>query len=188
MVRRGLLGGTFDPIHTAHLIAGEVAYRQLSLDVVTFMPAGAPWQKGERQVTDREHRWEMTKRAVEEVGYFEADDREVNRDGWTYTIDTLATFADDDLYLILGADAAAGLPTWKDAAAVLERVTLAIVPRWGTSAGAVEAAVGPIQLLDMPLLDISGTEIRQRWNAQRPVRFMVPESVYAYASERHLYD
>ena len=187
MVRRGLLGGTFDPIHTAHLIAGEVAYRQLELDVVTFLPAGAPWQKGQRDITDREHRWEMTRLAVAGIDYFEADDREVIRDGWTYTIDTIATFPDDDLYLILGADAAAGLSTWKEARSVLERVTLGIVPRPGTPPEAVEAAVGEARMLDMPMLDISGTEIRRRWSAQRPVRFMVPESVYAYAEERHLY-
>ncbi len=186
-MRRGLLGGTFDPIHTAHLIAGEVAYRQLELDVVTFLPAGAPWQKGDRTITDQEHRWEMTRRAVDGIDYFEADDREVTRDGWTYTIDTLASFPEDDLYLILGADAAAGLPTWNAAEEVLERVTLGIVPRPGTPAEVVEAVVGDVQMLDMPLLAISGTEIRQRWSAQRPVRFMVPESVYAYAEERHLY-
>ena len=112
-VRRGILGGTFDPPHLAHLVAGEAAYRELGLDVVTFLPAGRPWQKAGLGVSPAAHRWEMTRRAVAGVGYFEADDREVARDGWTYTADTLATFPDDEeLVLILGADAAAGLPTW----------------------------------------------------------------------------
>lgn len=187
-MRRGLLGGTFDPIHVAHLIAGEVAYRQLDLDIVTFMPAGAPWQKSERQVTDPDHRWEMTRLAVEGTHYFEADDREVKRDGWTYTIDTLASLGpDEEIHLILGADAAAGLPSWRSADEVLARVQLAVVPRPGTSHEDVVAAVGRVAMLDMPLLDISGTDIRERWIAQRPVRFMVPEPVFDYASTHHLY-
>lgn len=187
-VRRGLLGGTFDPFHAAHLIAGEVAYRQLELDVVTFVPAGAPWQKTDRTVTDRQHRWEMTVLALEGIEYFEANDCEINRDGWSYTIDTLAAFPSDEIFLILGADAAAGLNSWKAAEQVLQRVTLAVVPRPGTGRSEVEAAVGPIELLDMPLLDISGTELRRRWDTQRPVRFMVPEPVYQYALRHRLYE
>jgi len=84
-MKRALLGGTFDPPHLAHLVAGEAAYRNLGVDVVTFMPAGRPWQKSGNDVTAAEHRWAMTELAVEGVGYFEADDREVHRDGWTYT-------------------------------------------------------------------------------------------------------
>ena len=91
-VRSGLLGGTFDPPHIAHLLAGEVAYRQLGLDRVIFIPAGSPWQKAGRRVSSASHRWVMSHLAVEGVDYFEADDREVHRDGWTYTADTLDTF------------------------------------------------------------------------------------------------
>ena len=112
-MRRGILGGTFDPPHLAHLLGGEAAYRELGLDLVTFMPAGSPWQKAERDVTAASHRWEMTVLATEGVEYFEADDREVRRSGWTYTIDTLESFDDgDEVVLIVGADTAAGLPTW----------------------------------------------------------------------------
>ena len=96
-MRRGILGGTFDPPHLAHLVAGEAAWRQLGLEVVTFIPAGAPWQKQGRQVTEAAHRWEMTRLAVAGVDYFEADDREILRRGPTYTVDTLAQFPDDDL-------------------------------------------------------------------------------------------
>ncbi|HEY7563791.1 MAG TPA: nicotinate (nicotinamide) nucleotide adenylyltransferase, partial [Acidimicrobiia bacterium] len=131
-MRSGLLGGTFDPPHIAHLLAGEVAYRQLRLDRVIFMPAGSPWQKANRRVSSAHHRWEMTKLAVSGVDYFVADDREVHREGWTYTADTLDTFdPTEEVVLILGADAARGLPTWERSAEVLSRVELAIVPRPG---------------------------------------------------------
>ena len=97
-VRRGILGGTFDPPHLAHLVAAEAAFQQLDLDVVTFMPAGAPWQKAGRSVSDAGHRWQMTLAATDDVDYIVADDREVTRDGWTYTIETLEGFgAEEDL-------------------------------------------------------------------------------------------
>ena len=94
-MRRGILGGTFDPPHMAHLVAADAASRQLDLDVVTFIPAGAPWQKADLDVSEPRHRWEMTRRAVSGVPGFEADDREVRREGWSYTVDTLATFPED---------------------------------------------------------------------------------------------
>ncbi len=187
-MRRGLLGGTFDPIHMAHLIAGEVAFRDLNLDIVTFLPAGAPWQKADRDVSDRTDRWQMTRLAVEPVEYFEADSREVERDGWSYTIDTLAAFPDDELFLVLGADAAAGIPTWKSADQILSRCVVAVVPRPGTDPDAVEDAIGHVHWLDMPLLDLSGTQIRARWSSGRSVRFMVPEAVYRYAVQHRLYE
>ncbi len=131
-MKRGLLGGTFDPPHIVHLLAGELAARQLGLDVVTFLPAGDPWQKGDREITGSGHRWEMVSRSVAGVEYFEADDREIRRQGPTYTIDTLEEFGGDELFLILGSDAAAAIPTWHRAQEVLDRVSLAVLPRPGT--------------------------------------------------------
>lgn len=192
-VRIGILGGTFDPPHLAHLHTGEVALRQLGLDVVMFMPAGAPWQKAGRRVSAPEHRWEMTRRAVAGVDYFVADDREVHRDGWTYTADTLATFdAATEITLILGADAARNLPTWNRAEEVLERVRLAVAPRPGTPIGLVEDSLEddishPVSWLDMVPLDISGTVIRSRAGEGRSVRFLVRDSVWRYLTEQRLY-
>lgn len=192
-VRIGLLGGTFDPPHLAHLHTGEVAYRQLGLDVVMFMPAGAPWQKAGHQVSAPEHRWEMTRRAVSGVDYFVADDREVHRDGWTYTADTLVTFEpDDDIVLILGADAARNLPTWHRAEEVLDRVLLAVAPRPGTPEDLVDDSIEeglarPAQWLDMAPLDISGSMIRDRVRGGRSVRFLVRDSVWRYLTEHELY-
>ncbi len=188
-VRRVLLGGTFDPPHIAHLVAGEVAYRQLGADLVTFLPAGAPWQKADDGVSHPDHRWNMTRLAVQGVDYFEADDREVRREGWTYTIDTIDSFsADETLILVLGADAAANVGTWHRGKDVLERARLAVAPRPGTDRSAVEGAVGRrIVWLDMPLLELSGTEIRERVAARRSVRFLVREPVWEYIEGHRLY-
>ena len=187
-VRRGILGGTFDPPHLAHLVAGEAAYRELGLDVVTFLPAGRPWQKAGLGVSPAGDRWEMTRQAVAGVAYFEADDREVRRDGWTYTADTLATFpADEELFLILGADAAAGLPTWQSPGAILERAGLAVMDRPGVERAAVEAAVGAVRWLHTPLLGVSGTLLRARRREGLSLRFLVPEGVLAYIEASGLY-
>lgn len=188
IVRRGILGGTFDPPHLAHLLAGEAAYQELGLDVVTFLPAGAPWQKADLDVSAPSHRWAMTCLAVEGVDYFEPDDREVAREGWTYTVDTLETFApEEDLVLILGSDTAAGIPTWHRHEDVLARVSLAVMPRRGTRYSDIEEAVGPHHLLETPEWDISGTMIRRRRRAGLTIRFLVPEAVHGYIESRGLY-
>ncbi|MCB2224171.1 MAG: nicotinate-nucleotide adenylyltransferase [Actinobacteria bacterium] len=187
-VRRGILGGTFDPPHVAHLLAGEAAYRELGLDVVTFLPAGAPWQKAGTGVSAPAHRWAMTRLATEGVPYFEADGREVERDGWTYTADTLETFpADERLVLIVGADAAAGIPTWHRFEDVLARVEVAVMPRPGVEPGRVGEAIGAHHVLDTPDLPISGTMIRHRRREGAAIRFLVPEPVYAYVEANGLY-
>ena len=187
VVRRGILGGTFDPPHLAHLIAGEAAYRQLGLDVVSLIPAGSPWQKANDGVTAAEHRWAMTALATTGVDYFSADDREVNRDGWTYTIETLAEFPGDELVLILGADAASRLPTWHRAAEVIGLARVAVMPRPGTSrAGVVAAGVDAIWL-EVPEVAISGTLLRERRRAGGSLRFFVREGVYRYIEDNGLY-
>ena len=185
---RAILGGTFDPPHMAHLVAGEAAYHQLGVDVVTFTPAGSPWQKAANGVSPAEQRWEMTRLAVAGVDYFEADDREVRREGSTYTIETLDSYEDDEVVLILGADAAAGLATWHRGAEVLERASIAVVPRPGTDPALVEAAIeGPFTWLDVSLLDISGTDLRSRSRAGGSIRFLVKDAVWRYVIEHDLY-
>ena len=158
-MRIGILGGTFDPPHLAHLVGAEAAYHELDLGRVLLMPAGSPWQKAERDVTAASHRWEMTRLAAESVDYVVADDREVRRSGWTYTIDTLETFeASDEIVLILGADAARGLPTWHRFEDVMERCRIAVLPRPGVAPD--EVTIGDAHWLDAPALPVSGTELR----------------------------
>lgn len=189
-VQRGILGGTFDPPHLAHLMAGEAAYRQLGLDVITLLPAGAPWQKADRQVSAPAHRWEMTRASVDGVEYFEADSREVDRDGWTFTADTLKSFdAAEELTLILGADAATRIPTWHRVDDVLKRARLAVIRRPGTSQETVESAVpASVTWLDTPEIGISGTMLRARVAAGLSIRFLVREPVWRYITEHRLYD
>jgi nicotinate-nucleotide adenylyltransferase len=189
-MERGILGGTFDPPHLAHLFAGEAAYRDLGLDVVTFMPAGIPWQKTGTGVTDSKHRWEMTRLAVAGVPYFEADDREVHRDGATFTADTLATLAaDESVTLILGADAARGISTWERHAEVLERARIALVPRPGVDRSEVDRVLrGADSLwLETPEIGLSGTMLRERARHGRSLRFLVPDAVWVYIGEHELY-
>ena len=163
---------------------GEVAYWQLGLDLVTFLPAGAPWQKNDQPVSHRRHRLEMTRLAIAGVAHFELDAREVERDGWTYTADTLATFPNhEELVVILGADAASRLTTWQRYEEVLSRATVAVMPRPGFSRDQVAEALGPdgYVWLDGPELDISGTDIRERLESGKPIRFLLPDAVRAYA-------
>jgi nicotinate-nucleotide adenylyltransferase len=186
-VRRGILGGTFDPPHWAPLGAGEAAYRDLGLDAVTFFPAGSPWQKAGNRVSAAEHRWAMTQLAIDEVDYFDADDREVRRDGWTYTIDTLDELGVDEVVLILGADAAAGLDSWHRFDEVIERAIVAVMPRAGVDPARVEATGARIVWLDVPEFPMSGTMLRDRRASGRSIRFLVRESVHAYIVEHDLY-
>jgi len=190
LVRRGILGGTFDPPHLAHLFAGEAAYRDLGLDVVTFLPAGAPWQKADSDVTDADDRWNMTVLALSGVPYFEADDREVQRDGWTYTVDSLRSFPEDeDLFLILGADAARGVPTWYEAEEVLRLATIVVIPRPGTETWEVEESLGSgrVVWLNTPEVRLSGTMLRRQARAGRSIRFLVRDEVWRYVEEREIY-
>ncbi len=190
-VRRGILGGTFDPPHLAHLFAGEAAYRDLGLDVVTFIPAGAPWQKAGRRMTSAEDRWRMTELAVADVPYFEADDREVRREGWTYTIDTLKSFPEDEqLFLILGADAARGLSSWQSAAEVLQRATVAVIPRPGVERSQVDESLrgGHVIWLETPDVRLSGTMLRRQAAAERSIRFLVRDDVWRYVRDNEIYE
>jgi nicotinate-nucleotide adenylyltransferase len=189
-MRRAILGGTFDPPHLAHLFAGEAAYRQLDIDVVTFIPAGDPWQKADRDVTAAHHRWAMTELAVAGVPYFEPDRREIDRKGWTYTVDTLESFGDDELTLVLGSDAAAGLGSWYGHEDVLRLARIAVMPRAGASIEKVQRVVPADRLviLDTPELRLSGTELRRRAHNGHSLRFLVRDAVWDYINETGCYD
>lgn len=184
----GILGGTFDPIHNAHLHAAETALSQAGLDRILFIPAGDPWQKQGRFISDARHRVAMIEAAIADVAGFDIDVREVDRDGPTYTADTLATFPDDDeLFLLVGADTALGIRSWHEHESVLARADVLIVPRPGSdTAAAVEASPGS-RLLDMAAMDISSTRIRDMARHGQPFRFLVPGVVHDYIMEQNLY-
>jgi nicotinate-nucleotide adenylyltransferase len=188
-VQRGILGGTFDPPHFGHLLAGEAAYRDLNLDVVTYMPTGDPWQKGNWEIADAHHRVEMLLRAIDGVEYFEMDDRETRRPGPTYTIETLDEMsADEEITLVLGADAARSLRTWHRWEEVVARVRIAVAPRSGiVPEDVLDAVPGDLVWLDMTPVSLSGTDLRGRVRAGKSVRFMTPDAVWRYVDEHGLY-
>lgn len=157
---------------------------QLGLDRVLIVPAGDPWQKSGRMISPSTHRLAMCRMSIDGVSGIEVDQRETRRGGPTFTIDTLEGFpADEELVLILGADAASRIRTWHRWEAVLERASLAVAPRPGAEvAEDIEATA-----IDMGLLEISGTDIRERARTGRPFRFLVTGDVYDYIKAQGLY-
>lgn len=151
-----------------------------------IVPAGDPWQKSGREVTEGEHRLQMCLLAVEGVEGLEVDVRELERDGPTYTFETLSTFPEEEeLFLILGSDSLSGIRTWERWEEVVERATIIEAPRSGVSRG-VGADLGAIQL-EMGLLEISSTDIRHRIAAGHPYRYLVTGPVHGYIEVTNLY-
>jgi nicotinate-nucleotide adenylyltransferase len=194
MARRlGLMGGTFDPIHHGHLLAAEEARCALTLEQVLFMPAGRPWQKQDDAVTPGEQRLEMAQLAVDDNPFFEVSRVELERDGPTYTIDTLRAMRerqpDDDLYFITGADAISQILTWKRPEEALELATFVAVTRPGHELDELHSLGSPerIVLLEIPALAISSTDIRRRVAEGRPIRYLVPDAVAGYIADHGLY-
>ena len=161
---------------------------QAELDRVLFMPAGDPWQKADRDLSPAATRLEMTKLAVEGFDGFEVDDREITREGATYTADTLATFPEEEeLFLILGSDTAARIQTWDRHGQVQERATIVVVPRPGTDPMEVARIIPDAVFVDMAVLEISSTEIRNMTRDSQPCRFLVPESIHDFITKNNLY-
>ena len=195
-MRRGVLGGTFDPIHIGHLILAQEALLRLSLDRVTFVPAGMPWRKSRRSVAPAADRLAMVKLAIAENPRFDVSELEVRRDGPSYIWETLAQLGEggDELFLILGADALIDLPTWREPREIvrLARIAVAGRPGWddatvATAAASVEGLPERIVALDMPLIEVSSTDLRARARRGEPLRYLVPDAVATYVRERALY-
>ncbi len=194
-----MLGGTFDPIHLAHLLMAEAAREQLGLDQVLFMPAPQPWRKAGRPITPVEHRLTMVRLAVAGNPYFDVSTLELMREGPTYTADTLATLHTQfgrgtTLHFILGGDALHDLPNWHKPQEIVELARLAVTARAGSTMpdlAAIEACVpgvaAAIERVDMPAMEISSTNIRQRVAEGRSLRYLTPPEVIAYIYEAGLY-
>lgn len=191
MSKLGLMGGTFDPIHHGHLVAAEEARVSLGLDRVMFIPAGRPWQKERRDVTGADHRFEMTTLATADNASFEVTRIELDREGPTYTIETLRTLhgqePDSELYFITGADAISQILTWKDPDDALALATFVAVTRPGHDLGDLRILADNVVILEIPALAISSTDIRARVAEGRSIRYLVPEVVRRYIDEHRLY-
>jgi nicotinate-nucleotide adenylyltransferase len=196
-VRLGILGGTFNPPHLGHLVCAQEAYLQLSLDQVMLIPARIPPHKPVEEEPGADHRLELCRLAVDGDERFSVSDVEIDRDGPSYTVDTLVELTsqapDNELFLILGGDVAAGLPKWHEPGKVLSLSTLAIAERKGTPRAEIENALEHLSGIDqarffsMPTIEISSTEIRRRVRAGEPITYLVPEQVAEYVREHHLY-
>ena len=195
----GIMGGTFDPIHIAHLIIAEEARTRLALDRVIFIPAGEPWMKPGHNVSAAGQRVEMVKLAVSSNPAFSLSLSEVERPGPTYTVDTLEQLLgelgyDTQLFLLLGWDSVAELPAWKAPYRVSKMATVVAFPRPGFTKpeiAALEKVMPGIAermvSLDEPYLEISSTGIRKRIADGGSVRYLVPDAVGQYISEYRLY-
>ncbi|MEX1217556.1 MAG: nicotinate-nucleotide adenylyltransferase [Acidimicrobiales bacterium] len=187
----GIFGGTFDPPHIGHLAAAVEVRSALRLERVELMVANQPWQKaGERQLSSAFDRLALTEAAVRGIEGLAASDLEIQRGGPTYTFDTLCELRGSDpacqLFLIVGADAARGLPTWHRYEELGELATLVIVDREGDAH--VEPPAGWAALhVAMPRLDVSSSDLRHRAQIGLPLAPYVPAEVVAGARARGLY-
>ena len=194
-VRRiGLLGGSFDPVHNGHLALARSALQQLKLDEVRWLPAGSPWQKSDRVLAAPVHRRQMVRLAIRDEKKFVLDTRDMEREGPTYTIETVRSFhqaqPNAQLVLIIGADQYDRLTTWHEWRELLASVTLAVAARSGQSVrpkGELVAVWHRLELLAMPEVRVSSTEIRARVTAGEPIEGLVPDGVARYIAQHKLY-
>lgn len=190
------MGGTFDPIHTGHLVTADEARHAFDLDEVLFVPAGSPWQKDVADVAPVEHRFLMTQIATASNPAFQVSRVEIDRDGPTYTIDTLralkATREDAEWFFITGADAILQILSWRDPEAVLAEATFIAATRPGYDLDRLEKELpagleARVRTLEIPALAISSTDVRLRAREGRPLRYLVPPGVAEYIAKYRLY-
>lgn len=190
MARRlGIFGGTFDPPHTGHFIVAAEAAEVLQLDTVLLIPSGAPAHRPQRPGASPEQRLRMVQAGVADDRRFEVRDLEVQREGPTYTIDTLRELRqrepDAELVLLLGIDQFRKFSTWREPDRVAELATLAVLSRDGETAD-TSGAYGPLSV-PVTRIDISGTLVRRRVAERKSIRFYVPDAVRNIIEVEKLY-
>jgi nicotinate-nucleotide adenylyltransferase len=193
----GILGGTFNPPHVAHLVCARAAIAQLDLDRVLFMPVAAPPHKPLPDDPGPEARLTMCRLATAGDTRFEVSDLEVRRGGASYTVATLEelheTGPEDELTFIAGGDMAASLPEWREPERLLELARFAVAERDGAERDEIERRTASLRgrerivFFDMPRLDVSSSEVRARVAAGGPIDELVPPAVAAYIDENGLY-
>ncbi|WP_406093012.1 nicotinate-nucleotide adenylyltransferase [Kitasatospora purpeofusca] len=189
--RLGVMGGTFDPIHHGHLVAASEVASAFHLDEVIFVPTGQPWQKSDREVTPAEDRYLMTVIATAENPQFSVSRIDIDREGPTYTVDTLrdlrALHPDADLFFITGADALAQILSWRDSEELFSLAHFIGCTRPGHTLTDAGLPVGGVSLVEVPALAISSTDCRDRVAKGEPVWYLVPDGVVRYIDKRALY-
>ena len=195
----GLMGGTFNPIHIAHLILAENAWHQYELDEVVFVPNHIPPHKRGAQIAPDADRLAMVSMAIEGIPYFSVSDMEMTREGYSYSSDTLLELRsgnpDCEYYFIMGGDSIEQLSTWHRPDIILANCIVLAAIREQSSDVEFDAQISAltekygadIRKLDIPRLDLSSSEIRKRVHDGMSVRFMVPQAVWEYMTEKGLY-
>lgn len=196
-MRLGIYGGTFDPIHYGHLLLAERCREELQLDEVWFIPAGTPPHKQGRVTTPARARADMVEFAVSGFPEFKVSRIEMERGGPSYTVQTLEQLhiADPsrELFLLMGADSLAELATWKDPARILELSQVVAVNRAGevpnllSVHALLEQTDRSVQIVDMPAMGVSASEIRTRVAHGQSIRFLTPRPVEMYIRQHKLY-
>ena len=196
--RIGIFGGTFDPVHYGHLLLAETCREQLNLDSVVLLPAGSPPHKSDSDISPASHRLEMLKLAVSGCPEFQIDERELKREGPSYTVLTLQELSseqpDSTLYFLMGADSLRDIPGWKDPQQILQLATVVAVNRPGIPlpetaevriwAGDLADSIQVIQTLGT---DLSSSTLRSQVAANLSIRFMTPRAVGVYIEQHELY-
>ncbi|MCR6494038.1 nicotinate-nucleotide adenylyltransferase [Cellulomonas sp. P24] len=189
--RLGVMGGTFDPVHHGHLVAASEVAARFDLDEVVFVPTGKPSFKQHQAVSPAEHRYLMTVIATASNPRFTVSRVDIDRDGTTYTVDTLrdlrAERPDADLFFITGADAVEQILTWRDAAELFTMAHFVAVTRPGHQLSIAGLPQGRVTLQEVPALAISSTDIRARAGSGQPVWYLVPDGVVQYIGKHGLY-
>jgi nicotinate-nucleotide adenylyltransferase len=194
--RLGVFGGTFDPFHTGHLVAAQDVLEKLGLARIVFVPAGLPPHKGTGEVTPGEVRLRMVREAVAADLRFDVSEIEVERDGPSWTVDTLRALTDlhpgSALHLIMGADQWAGFPGWRDPRGVAALARIVVMSRSGDGPdervpGFADGPPPPFRAVEVTRLDISSTELRRRVREGRSIRYLVPDSVDRLIEAKRLY-
>jgi nicotinate-nucleotide adenylyltransferase len=199
MKKVGIMGGTFNPIHNGHLFLAEYAYEEIGLDTILFMPSRKPPHKASLEVASSEDRRRMTELAIRDNPHFELSALELDREGLSYTADTLTELTamnpDTEYYFIIGADSLLQLLEWKTPQVIFNLCTIVAAGRNHLPKNLMEQQVkrlhetygASIILLDMPTIEISSAEIRERIVAGKSIRYYVPASVRSYIEEHGLY-
>jgi nicotinate-nucleotide adenylyltransferase len=189
--RIGLFGGSFDPVHVAHVALARLALSEMQLDEIRWIPVGQQPQKA-RGLAAPAHREAMVRLAIEGEPCFVLERCELQRRGPSFTLDTVRELQDAELgnewFLILGQDQYAGLHTWRDWRELLGRVTLAVANRPGAATPPhADVARAPHRVVALPMMDISSTQIRERIEAGQGIDNLVPAAVARYIAQHHLY-
>lgn len=187
----GILGGTFDPPHIAHLIIAQEALKQLRLDQVWFIPCYIPPHKRADRISSPKHRLQMLKLAVLNNPEFRVSDLELRRKGISYTVDTLREIGlqwpQTALYLILGSDNLRFLSGWKKPEEIFSLAKVVLAKRPGSELGRANVWVKKSVLIEAPLLEISSSQIREKVRRGEKISFWVPERVEKYIEKHRLY-